>query len=111
MKKNISVISLKEGYKLDNSITSKVLAFAFGLSAEIERTLISERTKQGLQRAKIEGKQIGRRKGQKVKHKLDNYKNIIKRKLNNNTSINQLSREYNVQWITMKKFILENKLA
>jgi putative DNA-invertase from lambdoid prophage Rac len=41
MEKDIKVFAIKEGYELGNNINSKVLAFAFSLSAEIERNLIS----------------------------------------------------------------------
>ena len=50
--KKVKVIAIKEGYELGDNIQSKILAFAFGLSAEIERTLLSERTKQGLEQAR-----------------------------------------------------------
>lgn len=66
--KGVKVIAIKEGYELGDNIQSKVLAFAFGLSAEIERTLLSERTKQGLERARKQGKQIGRKKGKNLKN-------------------------------------------
>ena len=56
LEKKVKVISIKEGYELGDNIQSKVLAFAFGLAAEIERTLLSERTKQGLERARKAGK-------------------------------------------------------
>ena len=49
------MLTVKEGYELGNNINSKVLAFAFGLSAEIERNLISQRTKEALARKKAEG--------------------------------------------------------
>lgn len=54
MEKEVMVLTVKEGYELGNNINSKVLAFAFGLSAEIERNLISQRTKEALAR-KIRG--------------------------------------------------------
>ena len=57
------VWTLKDNYRLGADIQSKVLAFAFGLSAEIERSMISERTKRCLERLRAEGKHIGRKKG------------------------------------------------
>ncbi len=63
MKQGCRVWTIKDGYRLGDDIQSKVLAFAFGLSAEIERTLISDRTRQALARLKAEGKHVGRPTG------------------------------------------------
>jgi DNA invertase Pin-like site-specific DNA recombinase len=63
MNKECRVWTIKDNYRLGDDIQSKVLAFAFGLSAEIERNLISQRTKEALARLKSEGKPIGRNKG------------------------------------------------
>jgi len=60
MERGTTVYAVKEGYELGDNIGSKVLAFAFGLSAEIERNLISQRTKEALARLKAEGKKLGR---------------------------------------------------
>ena len=60
LNKNCQVWTLKENYRLGNDIQSKVLAFAFGLAAEIERQLISERTKSSLANIKAQGKKLGR---------------------------------------------------
>jgi DNA invertase Pin-like site-specific DNA recombinase len=60
MKRGCRVWTIKDGYRLGDDIQSKVLAFAFGLSAEIERNLISERTREALARLKAEGKHVGR---------------------------------------------------
>ena len=68
MEKDIQVHTTKEKYELGNNINSKVLAFAFSLSAEIERQLISQRTKEALARKKREGKKLGRPKGSLSKH-------------------------------------------
>ena len=106
LEKGVKVIAIKEGYELGDNIQSKVLAFAFGLSAEIERTLLSERTKQGLERARKEGKQIGRRKGQKSKHyKLTGKAAYIKRQRLTGESKSALAREFNVTWSTLDKFM------
>ncbi len=66
MQRECRVWTVKDGYRLGDDIQSKVLAFAFGLSAEIERTLISQRTREALARVKAEGKHVGRPKGSKT---------------------------------------------
>ena len=65
MKKECRVWTIKDNYRLGDDIQSKVLAFAFGLSAEIERNLISQRTKESLARLKAEGKKLGREAGKR----------------------------------------------
>lgn len=62
-KKGINIHTTKEQYRFDDSINSKILCFAFGLVAEIERNLISMRTKEALALRKSEGMVLGRRKG------------------------------------------------
>lgn len=111
LEKNVKVIAIKEGYELGDNIQSKVLAFAFGLSAEIERTLLSERTKQGLERARKRGKQIGRRPGQKPKkYKLTGKGAYIRRQRIEGRSKLSLAKEFGVTWVTLNKFMIKNKI-
>ncbi|MEW1951071.1 recombinase family protein [Pseudarthrobacter sp902506025] len=61
--KGVEVVAVKQNYKFGNDIQSKVIAFAFGIASEIERDLISSRTKEALARIKAEGKILGRPAG------------------------------------------------
>lgn len=71
METGCRVYTCKEHFELDDSINSKVLAFAFSLAAEIERQMISSRTREALSRLKSEGKTLGRPKGSLSASKLD----------------------------------------
>ena len=107
--KGVKVIAIKEGYELGDNIQSKVLAFAFGLSAELERTLLSERTKLGLERARQKGKRIGRQPGEKPHHfKLTPYRAKIRRYLKEGRTVNSMADEFGVCWLTMKNFVTTN---
>ncbi|MBR1399393.1 MAG: master DNA invertase Mpi family serine-type recombinase [Alphaproteobacteria bacterium] len=87
------VWTIKDNYKLGADIQSKVLAFAFGLSAEIERNLISQRTKRCLDRLRAEGKHIGRKKGSKNKlTKLTGKDGLIKTLLSQNIQKKQIAK-------------------
>lgn len=79
MQKNITVLTVKEKYELGNNIQSQILAFAFSLSAQIERDLISQRTKEGLARRMAEGQTLGRHKGgHNSRYKLTGKESLIR---------------------------------
>ena len=108
MEKNIMVMTTKEHYELGNNINSQVLAFAFGLSAQIERNLISARTKEALARKKAEGVILGRPKGRKsIKVKLTGKENIIQMMLAKDLSKSKIARKLRVHRATLTKFIIE----
>ena len=105
MKKEIHVWTIKDNYRLGTDISSKVLAFAFGLSAEIERNLISQRTKEALARAISEGKHIGRPKGSKNKTlKLTGKEKIIRKSLKDGLSKRKIAKMLGVHRFTLYRF-------
>lgn len=111
LEKSVQVRAIKEGYELGDNIQSKVLAFAFGLSAEIERNLISERTKAGLLRALKEGKTLGRPKGSKSsRYKLTGKGGIIRRARAEGKSRLEIARELGVTRNTLNKYMKLNKI-
>jgi len=108
MEKDIKVYTVKEHYELGNNINSKVLAFAFGLSAEIERNLISLRTKEALARRKAEGVILGRPKGSKsCKLKLTGREKEIQKLLDKKVSYSAIGRILGVHRLTVSEFVKE----
>ena len=109
LKREVQVWTIKDNYRLGMDISSKVLAFAFGLSAEIERNLISQRTKEALARRRAEGVILGRPKGRKSSRvKLTGREDEITHLLHRGFSKNRAARQLKVHRITLGKFIKEH---
>lgn len=108
IKKKVVLYSTKEGYVFRNDINSKVLGFAFGLIAEIERNLISMRTKEALARRKQEGMVLGRRKGYTPQiKKLHENKEFLLQEMDRGKKQAALARELGVSRTTMFRFLKE----
>ena len=111
MTKECKVWTIKDNYRLGEDIQSKVLAFAFGLSAEIERNLISQRTKEALARKRAEGVVLGRPKGRKSSHvKLSGKEETIRVLRQQNVSKCEIARIFGGHRMTVDTFIKDNHL-
>lgn len=105
MNRDIHVWTIKDNYRLGSDISSKVLAFAFGLSAEIERNLISQRTKEALARKRAEGVILGRPIGSKsAKTKLTGQDKKIKELLDKKVSYSAIARILGVHRLTVSTY-------
>ena len=108
MSKECKVWTIKDNYRLGDDIQSKVLAFAFGLSAEIERNLISQRTKEALARLKSEGKALGRKSGTRNKSLnlicVENHDFILSA-LESGISIPNIAKEIGVAKGTLYRYL------
>lgn len=91
--KGINVYAVKGDWLLTNSIQSKIVAMAFSMAAEIERDLISKRTKEALQVKKINGMKLGRPKGV-GKSKLDIYRVEIEALIKNGSTQKFIAKRY-----------------
>jgi DNA invertase Pin-like site-specific DNA recombinase len=108
MLNGVRVWTIKDNYRLGDNIQSKVLAFAFSLSAEIERDLISQRIKEALARKKSEGAILGRPRGRKSSRvKLSGNEKEIKALLKKHTSKSAIGRIFGVNRMTVSAFIKE----
>ena len=111
MQKECQVWTIKDNYRLGEDIQSKVLAFAFGLSAEIERNLISQRTKEALDRKRALGIKLGRPKGALSKHvKLSGKEDAIRILRAEGTSYAQIARLLHVDRSTLSRFVQSRAL-
>lgn len=112
LNKNCQVWTLKENYRLGNDIQSKVLAFAFGLAAEIERQLISDRTKSSLANIKAKGKKLGRPfTAESKKLKLSENGRRIRKMLKEGFSKSKIARILGVERGTLRRYLDRQKIT
>ena len=111
MERGVIIYTVKEHYKLGDDISSKVLAFAFSISAEIERSLISQRTTEALRRKKAEGVILGRPKGRRnTVCKLSGCEDTIRQMLLEGNTKVYISRHLGVSESTLYSYIKEKKI-
>lgn len=101
----ITIYSTKDGYTFDDSVNSKVLSFAFGLAAEIEHKLISQRTREALMHVKAQGKVLGRRKGsgEKMNQLIANKREILEQ-LKSGYTLRAICKKQKISYRTLYRF-------
>jgi DNA invertase Pin-like site-specific DNA recombinase len=111
MLNDVKIWTIKDNYRLGDNIQSKVLAFAFGLSAEIERELISQRTKEALARKRSEGQRLGRPNGSRsTRTKLSGYEEEIRMLLAKRVSKAAIGRKFGVNRMTVYAFLRDKSI-
>lgn len=111
--KGIKFFTVKDRYSIADTLQSKVILTVMGLCAEIERDLVRQRTKEGLARARAEGKVLGRPKGRKTdpeKHKLNNKEVLIRSLMEEGLAQRKIAAIVKVNRNTLAKFIKDRQL-
>lgn len=115
IRRKIRFIAIKENITLTGNgtkdITTTVMTTMFSLFAEIERALISERTKAGLEAARAKGKLIGRPKGSVGKTKLDGHDEIILKDLQYRVSKSAIARKLGVSRTALQHYITTRNIS
>ena len=107
--KEICIYDVKNGWELNGSLQSEIMAFCFSIAARIERELIIRRTGEGRTAAMKRGVKFGRPKGP-GKSKLDPYKEEIVALLNTGSTQTFISKKYKVTPATVTNWLKKNEI-
>lgn len=107
IQKGVKIYFTKTKIEIDGSIQSQALIFAYSLCSQIERELISTRTKDALKKKKEDGTVLGRPKNKMV---LDNKTEEIKKLVDMGVKINNIAEKYNMSRVTISKLIKKNNM-
>lgn len=109
--KGIRIQTIKDNFVLSDNINSKIIAFAFALAAEIERNLISQRTREALAVKKLEGTKLGRPAGGSKKKKLflESAGEIVKM-LEKGIPMRAIARKYGLHYNTLRRYLKSENL-
>lgn len=112
--RGITLVSIKEGLRLSTAnskdLQSKVMVALFSILYEVERDMISERVKRGLDRARADGKSLGRPKGKTSRSKLDGKEEEIRALLEVGCPLTVMSRKFGCDRDTVRSFIASRGL-
>ena len=107
--RNINIYTVKGSWQLDGSLQSKIVAMAFSMAAEIERDLISQRTKEALEAKKRAGVKLGRPKGS-GKSKLDKHRPEIEALLANGSTQRFIAQRFNTTEANLSRWLKKHRL-
>lgn len=110
LERKVSLLTTKERFILDTGLNSKIMAFCFSLAAEVERQLISQRTKESLARLKSEGVKLGRKRGSISKSRLDGKEAVISELLAKKVPKASIAKILGVHPGTVEAFIVTRKI-
>ena len=108
--KEIAVYDIKNNWELNGSIQSKIMGMVFGICAEIERDLISKRTREALAAKKAAGVKLGRPKGP-GKSKLDPYREEIEALLANGSTQKFIAKKYGTSTVNLWNWLKKKKIS
>ena len=108
--KGVNIYAVKGNWRLDGSIQSKIIAMAFAMASEIERDLISKRTKEALVAKKASGMRLGRPKGV-GKSKLDQYRPEIEALMHNGSTQTFIAKRYGTTEANLHHFLKQRGLT
>ena len=110
--RGIAIHTIKDNFDLSESINSKIIAFAFALVAEIERNLISQRTREALAVRKARGMRLGRPPGSSKKKVLFcKQADEVRRMIAEGKSLSEVANLLGIHRNTLRKYVLEMKLT
>lgn len=110
--RGIAIHTIKDNFDLSESINSKIIAFAFALAAEIERNLISQRTREALAVRKARGMRLGRPPGSSKKKVLFcKQADEVRRMIAEGKSLSEVANLLGIHRNTLRKYVLEMKLT
>lgn len=105
-RKGICLLTIKDSFRLDNDINSKIIAFAFALAAEIERNLISQRTREALADRKAAGVRLGRPPGScKARKEVCRDCLVVEKRLQNGETMASVAKAYGIHRNTLAKYL------
>lgn len=108
LERGISIYAVKGNWKLSDTLQSKLVAMAFAIASEIERDLISSRTKEALAEKKRRGMILGRPKGP-GKSKLDPFRPEIEALISNGSTKTFIAKRYKVSVSNLSRWLQKGK--